>query len=204
MTMQQTHLSDDRLLDVCLDGASGGGGAAVAPTESEEQHLRSCAACEERRMRLALLLAEVREVAAAQADAYFTPDRLARQRARVLQRIEHEARHGQVITFPAAHAHAPSFRSRPGMRWIAGAAAAGLFIGLAAEHLAHWMPSRASQPAAIAGAVDAPPDALQLVAAPLSEDEFLGRIEIAAEGTTGAALRPLDDLTPRVWEVAAQ
>jgi hypothetical protein len=204
MTMRQHHLSDDRLLDICLDGGAGRHDTAVARTASEERHLRSCATCEERRTRLALLLAEVREVAAAQADAHFTPDRLARQRARVLQRIDHEARHGRVLTFPAAHAHAPSFRSRPRMRWVAAAAAAGLFIGLAAEHFTHWMPGRRSQPAAIAGPVAAPPDALQMATAPLSEEEFLGRIELAAEGAAGAALRPLDDLTPRVWEVAAQ
>jgi len=29
-------------------------------------------------------------------------------------------------------------------------------------------------------------------------------MEMAVEGTAGSALRPLDDLTPRVWEVAAR
>jgi hypothetical protein len=38
----------------------------------------------------------------------------------------------------------------------------------------------------------------------MTEEEFLGRLEVAIEGTGGSALRPLDDLTPLVWEVAAQ
>jgi hypothetical protein len=29
-------------------------------------------------------------------------------------------------------------------------------------------------------------------------------LEVAIEGTSGASLRPLDDLTPLVWEVAAK
>lgn len=194
MTMGQMHLSDDRLIDVCLEDQ---------PRGAEAQHLADCPECEERRVRLAGLLDEVRDVAAAQADAYFTPDRLARQRAHVLERLDHEARHGRVISFPAAHAHAPALRARPGMRWIAGAAAAGLLIGFIAEHAAHWVPGWPPQPAAMA-TVDATTETLHLVAVPLSEEEFLGRMEMAVEGTAGSALRPLDDLTPRVWEVAIQ
>ena len=92
------------------------------------------------------------------------------------------------------------------MRWIAGAAAAGLFIGLAGRPPARTTspagrvlpspaPSRARTPAAAT---------LQAVSTTMSEEEFLGRLEIAIEGTGGSALRPLDDLTPLVWEVAAQ
>lgn len=192
MTMHQPHLSDDRLIDVCLDDGS---------LAAEAAHLAGCPACEERRARLLLLLAEVREVATAQADAFFTPDRLDKQRAHVLERLEHEARHGRVISFPAAHGHAPALRARPGIRWVAAAAAAGLLIGFVAEHVAHRVPGRSGAPPAIA---DATADALQFAVVPLSEEEFLGRIELAVEGTAGSALRPLDDLTPRVWEVTAQ
>jgi len=147
------------------------------------------------------LMAEVGEVVAAQADVHFTDDRLERQRAHILERLEHEARHGRVISFPAAPTHAPASRTRPRVRWVAVAAAAGLLIGFLSEHVAHR--ARPVQPSAIA-AVDTGAETLQLVAAPLSEEEFLGRMEMAVEGTAGSALRPLDDLTPRVWEVAAQ
>lgn len=195
MIMRQDHLSDDRLIDVCLDGRG---------LAADERHLAACPACEERRARLARLLTEVSGVAAAQADAVFTDERLAKQRTRILQRIDQEARLGRVISFPASQGHAQSLRARPGMRWVAGAAAAGLLIGLVAEHVAHRLPGGpvASAPATIAAVPQ--PEALQFVAAPLSEEEFLGRIEMATEGTAGTALRPLDDLTPLVWEVAAQ
>jgi anti-sigma factor RsiW len=202
MTMRQSHLSDDRLIDVCLRGMARRGDAGVTP--AERQHLAGCPTCEDRHARLVRLLTEVREVATAQADATFTPDRLAKQRVRLAERIEHEARHGRVITFPAVHAHTPSLRARPGMRWVAGAAAAGVIIGLVAGQLVYRMPRRALPPPSLAVTVDPAAETLQLVAVPLSEEEFLGRIEMAVEGTAGAALRPLDDLTPRVWEVAAQ
>jgi hypothetical protein len=190
MTRGQHHLSDDRLIEVCLDRA---------PLADEAQHLTACAACEARRASLADLLTEVAVAVAAPADAHFTTDRLARQRARILERIEHEARHGRVITFPAAHAHGRTLPARPRMRWVAAAAAAGLLIGFVAEHVAHRIPSRQPQPSTMAAAGARPP-----VGASLSEEEVLGRIETAMDGTAGSALRPLDDLTPRVWEVAAQ
>ena len=193
MTKHHAHVSDDRLVDLCLDNS---------PLVAEAAHLADCPACEARRSRLAALLTEARDVMAAQADTYFTVDRLAKQRAHILERLEHEARHGRVITFPAAHGSTPAFRARPGMRWIASAAAAGLFIGFVADHMAHRVPAGQIRSAIIA--TDGRPQTLQLVVAPLSEEEFLGRMELAVEGTAGTALRPLDDLTPRVWEVAAQ
>lgn len=195
MTMRQHHLSDDRLIDVCLDGG---------PLAPEQQHLASCPACEERRTRLARLLTDVADVVAAQADTVFTAERLAKQRTRILQRIEQEARHGRVISFPAGHGHASSLRARPGMRWIAGAAAAGLIIGLVGGHLAHQLPRGRRIAPAVVTRAEPSAEMLQFVAVPLSEEEFLGRIEMAVEGTAGSSLRPLDDLTPRVWEVAAQ
>ena len=89
------------------------------------------------------------------------------------------------------------------MRWIAGAAAAGLLIGVLAGHLAHVVPYQWS--VAPAQSVLQPAGAtLQAVSTTMSEEEFLGLLEVAIEGTGGASLRPLDDMTPRVWDVAAQ
>lgn len=194
MTMRASHLSDDRLIDLCLDRG---------PLGTELQHLTDCPACEERRARLARLLTDVSGVIAAQGDAVFSAERLAGQRARILQRIEHEARHARVISFPTAHPASPSLRGRPGMRWIAGAAAAGLLIGIMAGHFAHQLPRGTASPASPAILAQPAADTLQFVAVSLSEEEFLGEMEMAVEGTGGSALGPLDDLTPRVWEVAA-
>jgi hypothetical protein len=192
--MRNPHLTDDRLIDVCLDRA---------PSAAEQQHLSGCDTCRQRHASLVRVLDDASGVASAEADVLFTEERLSRQRAHILQRVEQESRHGQLITFPAGKATSPGrLRIRPASRWIAAAAAAGLFIGMLAGHLAHdftagrVLPNRA--------AATMPATTIQAVSTTLSEEEFLGQIEMAIEGTGGSALRPLDDLTPRVWEVAAQ
>ena len=88
------------------------------------------------------------------------------------------------------------------MRWIAGAAAAGLVIGLLAGHLVHDLPTAGVSPALQAGG---PREAAapQAVSANVSEEEFIGRLELAIDGAGGSALRPLHELTPLVWEVTA-
>ena len=195
--MRHPHLSDDRLIDVCLDHA---------PAATEQQHLATCGVCAERRANLARLLNETSTVAVAEADAVFTDERLARQRAQILKRVEQESRQGRLISFPAGHTSSPSLlRARPAARWIAGAAAAGLFIGLLAGHLTHDFTAGRVMPSSLAPSRAASSAAsFQAVSTSMSEEEFLGRLEIAIEGTGSSALRPLDDLTPLVWEVAAQ
>jgi hypothetical protein len=195
--MPYPHLSDDRLIDVCLHRA---------PAATEQQHLASCDVCQQRRTTLARILMEVSDVAAAEADALFTQERLDRQRAHILHRVEQESRPGQLISFPASHASSTTpFRARPASRWIAGAAAAGLLIGALAGHLTHDFTAGRVMPGARARAGALPdPTSFQAVSTAMSEDEFLGLLEVAVEGTGGSALQPLDDLTPLVWEVAAQ
>jgi hypothetical protein len=198
MMMGQRHLSDDRLVEVRLD---------VTPKEGERQHLHTCVQCQTRCAELARLVTEVTDVATADADAAFPAERLARQQARILQRLEHEGRPARVIAFPAGHgSEAFALRARPAMRWIAGAAAAGLLIGLLAGHLTHDFsmirPGRSVQiTAGIRPAATVP--TLQAVATTISEDDFLGQIDLAIESAAGTSLRPLEDLTPRVWEVTS-
>ncbi len=152
----------------------------------------------------ARLIDEVSTVLRAEADAALTDERLARQRTNVLQRIEEETRPGQIIAFPNAQPARPALRARPGMRWIAGAAAAGLLIGVAAGHLAHDLPGAVRQEPSETIAIGLSQPTLQAISTTMSEEEFLGLLEIAIETTGGSALRPLDDLTPLVWEGAAQ
>jgi hypothetical protein len=155
---------------------------------------------------VARLLGEYRESVNAEADAAFPADRLARQLSRILGRIEHEGRPGRVIAFPAGHAHAPAaLRQRPGMRWIAGAAAAGLVIGVVAGQLTYDFSARDPRVAqVVASRPEAGAPALRAVSTTLSEEEFLGQLELAIEGIRPDSLQPLDDLTPRVWEISAR
>lgn len=193
--MNQTHLSDDRLIEICL-----------ARPALPDDHLAGCPACESRRTALTRMLDDISEAAAAEADLAFPEDRLSRQRVRILHRIDLEGRPGRVIAFPAASAaDAPATRTRPASRWVAGAAAAGLLIGLIAGHLAHDLRGSARPaPAPKVAAADRGASGLRPVSTTLSDDEFLGQVEIALGSNGPAALRPLDVLTPRAWDAAAR
>ena len=191
---RSSHVSDDRLVEVCLAGAV---------TPAEDAHLAACDQCRVRRSRLDLMLREMTDAAIADTDAVFTPARLATQQARILQRIEQDGRPGRVIAFPAAQApELRSLRTRPAARWIAGAAAAGLAIGLLAGHLAHDLPTigrpaRTTQLARSAASRLTTQPAPTVVNASINDEQLLGEIENALEGPQLAVLRALHDLTPR-------
>src|SRR5688572_30023871 len=135
--MNHTHVSDDHLIEVCLTSNEG--------TAARAEWL-SCAQCRSRHTTLVGLLSDVETVATLDADAAFPADRLARQRARIMQRLEAEGRPGRVITFPAgSQPQEPTLRrTRPASRWIAAAAAAAFIVGLLAGHLVHSLPTTSS------------------------------------------------------------
>jgi anti-sigma factor RsiW len=190
------HVSDDRLVEVCLE---------QTPTDPEAAHLASCDRCRTRRSRLEAMFLEIRDAADAEADEIFTPERLAGQQTRILQRIEQDGRPARVIAFPAAAIpELRPLRTRPAARWIAGAAAAGLTIGLLAGHLVHDFPTLGQPPrpalvgsSARGSSAPGPGPAMEVVNASFNEEEFLGEIENALDGPHVPALRPLNDLTPR-------
>ena len=191
--MNERHLSDDRLIEICVSGS-----IPVA----EGAHLAACPKCEMRRLSVVEILAELDDAASVEAEAAFPPERLERQQARIIQRIEQDGRPGRLITVPASQpATASLLRSRPHVRWAAAAAAAAFVIGLLTGHLAHDLPGRqqAPSPEVVANETGATP--LRAVSTTFSEDEFLGQIEVAAGSNGPAALRALDAMTPRAWEV---
>jgi hypothetical protein len=134
-----------------------------------------------------------------EADAAFPADRLARQRARIVQRVDQDGRPGRVIVFPAGHTHESAPRRIRPARWgtVAAAVAASFLVGLLAEHLAHDIPGSRQSTAARAQVSVAGAQAR----ANVSDDELLGQVELAASGVGPALLRPLDALTPRAWDV---
>ena len=191
--MNERHLCDDRLIDLCVSGSTAAGDEAV--------HLAACAKCEAKRLSIVAILEELDAAAAASADAAFPPDRLERQQARILQRVDQDGRPGRLITFPATQAPATLLRSRPRVRWAAAAAVAAFVFGLVAGHLAHVLSGGDEpQPAGIVSN-NASPAPLRAVSTTFSEDEFLGQIELATEQSGPVALRALDAMTPRAWEV---
>ena len=188
--MSHPHLSDDRLIEICFD---------FDVNSSDRAHLQTCEMCEARRSNLAGSLDEVEAALTQQADEAFPAERLARQRARILARVEQDGRPARVIAFPAGHTHDGARpRVRPA-RWatVAAAVAASFVVGLLAEHLAHDIPgTRQVMPATRAQASMPAPQIRTS-----SDDELLGQVELAASGVGPAVLRPLDAMTPRAWDV---
>jgi hypothetical protein len=201
--MQAKHLPDDRLIELCV---------VDTPSSDEQQHLSACARCDARRVRLQRLMEDVSDTATATADVAFPPDRLARQQARILSHLQHDGRPAKVIAFPAGHAqHEPAaMRTRPGSRWIAAAAVAGLVVGAIAGRFGHdYSFGRPAARVIVARAAEDQPQlrassstaGLREVSTSLSDDEFLNQLEIAIDAPAAAALQPIDDLTPTAWEV---
>jgi hypothetical protein len=192
--MKPGHLSDDRLIEICLAGD-------VA--SADRQHLAGCADCDARHAELTGLLSDVSIAAAAEADAAFSAERLTRQQLRILSRIDQDGRPGRVIAFPAGHASEfTSRRARPTTRWVAAAAAAGLIVGLVAGHMSHNFPVGVTPLSAAQAMHQAPTGtALREASLMITDDEFLGEVEQAIDSSGPTALRPLDALTPRAWEV---
>lgn len=192
--MSQTHLSEDRLIEMCLTGM---------PAPAEASHLVGCGECTRRRAVLAQVLEEVDAAADLEVDAAFPAERLARQRARILHRIEQEGRPGRLLSFPVASPPAMVLRSRPRARWAAGAVAAAFVVGMVAGHLAHDLPVNGNDgilaPRIVSNERDPAP--LRAVSTTWSDEEFLAQVEQAAFRVSPAALGPLDDMTPRSWEV---
>ena len=149
------------------------------------------------------LLEEISAAAAREADAVFTPERLAVQQSRILQRIAQAGRPARVIAFPAG-SHGTGtrrlFRARPAVRWIAVAAVAGLVVGLVVGRWTHGFSSVRDLRGIPARAVSArlePISPFTPASVRLSDDELLGQIELASVGPVGV-LQPLHELTPLV------
>lgn len=188
--MNERHLSDDRLIEICVSGPA-------QPVESA--HLVGCSACELRRVSIVQILQELDEAATSEADAAFPPERLERQQARIAQRIDQDGRPGRLIAFPSSQP-TTVMRSRPHVRWAAGVAAAAFVMGVVAGHLVHELPLRPERASTGIVGSDADSAPLRAVSTTFSEDEFLNQIELAAASNGPAALRPLDAMTPRAWE----
>jgi hypothetical protein len=202
--MNQRHLSDDRLIELStVAGPADARATDLHSAAASDVHLRECAGCQSRYTALASLLDDVTTAANAEADAIFSDERLARQHARILLRVDQDGRPGRLIAFPAAQTHMPLLqRARPFSRWVAAAAVAGLLVGLLAGQFVPDRGQRAErpQPSQIVANTGGAGVALRAVSTAMSEDEFLGQVELSAVGRP-ASLRPLDDMTPRAWEI---
>ncbi|MGE0449094.1 MAG: hypothetical protein AB7Q29_05855 [Vicinamibacterales bacterium] len=199
------HPSDERLFE-CYFASRCGEAADIRDAE----HLAGCGECAARYRELTGLMTEVRAEADAEVDELFPLDRLQDQHDQIMQRLAHVHRTARVIAFPASQASAAaSAPSRIPSRWLAGAAAAGLFIGVAlggffGTGTFRGQPEAATQTTAAPAANTVP--SLSAAADLRDDDAFLMELE-AALATPSPQLRELQSfeaLTPHVREISAR
>jgi hypothetical protein len=193
------HLDDDAFAEIWSDAVASGQPGTHA-------HLAECPQCRSRYAAFTGWLDRIQDDARAEVDEIFSPERLAVQQAQVMRRLEAIERPARVIAFPR-FARPVSGAQSHAQRWVAGAAAAGLLIGLAAgqfvdirdalggrrrpiETATQFSSSRATN-------VHLPAPAVQPISATSVSDEqiFFGDAE---QGVRLSTLRPMDDITPRM------
>ena len=213
--MRAPHLQDEALLD-CYYAVRRG--ETVDPPSAE--HLADCGDCSTRYSELGAFLTSLSEDAEAEVSALFPPERLRAQQQDIARRLELVGRAARVITFPgrtapqASTAPAPASRGRMRVasRWIAVAAAAGLFVGVAAGSIFDFGPrfefarnTRRSGAPASRQALSAPPSRLSTASVEKAvvdmDDMFMSDLEAVLDRPHTSELVAFDALTPHVREI---
>lgn len=205
--MRPVHLHDDRLLEHYA--AVHTGGPLDRPTA---EHLTACGECGARYAALVELLGAIPTDAAAEADEVFTSDRLRRQQQQVLRRLEHMGHPARVLSFPGRIGKTIGGRSLTvAPRWLAAAAAAGLFVGVAVggaffegglrNRTMLKRSSGAQAPSLMSHSGAGPTTAPPANRDGLDDDAFLSDLELALEWSSPGELLPFDALTPHLLGV---
>ena len=104
------HLTDERLIDTYFARVGDRSGSEAVQTACE--HVEACEVCSRRVAELTASLENLRQEAVAEADAYFTSDRLAAQQDRVMRHLEGVEHPARVIPFPQTSPRATGDRDR--------------------------------------------------------------------------------------------
>jgi hypothetical protein len=214
VSIRAPHLHDDALSDCYFAERRG---EALDPPAAE--HLADCASCAERYADFDHFMTLLRVEADAEIDALFPAERLRAQQLDIARRLETIGRAARVISFPGRSAgrRAHPSATRLAMRWIAGAAAAGLFVGVAAGTFFDFgtrfdFGMRAHRTVAQHALRDAsgPGRATHLAAAPgvsspvlagEADDLFMSALDLALDRPHISELVAFDALTPHVREI---
>jgi hypothetical protein len=211
--IDHAHLLEERLFDCYLAERTG---ERIDPPAAE--HLADCEPCAARYRELAAFMDALKAEGEAETDAVFTADRLRSQHDRVMQRLVNLGHRARVIRFPQQVRRPVDFvrrsmttsTSHGSSRWIAAAAAAGLFVGVAVgasynyggrghqveQALARQTAAPRLTPAATLANTPAP--------AALADDAFLSDLELALERPHTRELMAFDAFTPHAREVGLQ
>jgi hypothetical protein len=185
----------------------------AAPDLAAAQHLEECRDCRERYGELARVLDLVRTEGDAEVDACFPPDRLRQQQQQILRRLAHLGEAARIIRFPTIGARSGRSGTRITAPWLAAAAAAGLFVGLAlggAFFDVGSAPARPPGSSASRGLIAvapsprplAPPTAPLVIRDTVDDAEFMSDLEAALQYPRTRELLPFDALTPHALEIS--
>jgi hypothetical protein len=212
MIVRAPHLQDDLLYECYYAERRG---QPIDPPSAE--HLADCDACARRYADVGVFLTTLSDDAQAEVDALFPPERLRQQQQEIAKRLELVGRAARVITFPGRRNVALAQTVRPSptritTRWIAAAAAAGLFVGVAAGTFFNFVPgfdfaTNARRSAIVAGQrqvslpshlSSSPIKAAEIVD---TDDRFMSDLESVLDRPHTSELVAFDALTPHVREI---
>jgi hypothetical protein len=190
------HLDDGAFAEIWSAAVDSGQTAS-------HHHLAECAECRDRYDAFVSWLDRIHDDARDEADEAFPPERLAVQQAQVLRRLEAIERPARVIVFPKFARPVTSTQGHA-QRWVAGAAAAGLLIGLAAGQFVdirdaftprRTAPSQATQTARVLAQTPVVTTVTQADPSSVSDEQiFFGD---GVQGLRLSSLSSMDDITPR-------
>jgi predicted anti-sigma-YlaC factor YlaD len=200
------HLQEERLFDSYLAERAG---EPLDPPVAE--HLADCASCASRYAELSSFMDTLRRDGDAEADAIFTPERLRIQQQQILRRISLVGRPARVLSFPGriVRRTIEASNARTAPRWIAAAAAAGLFVGVAVGASFQWRSQQQARQSFLTDAGRAQrlgPVATRGTGQPdvATDDAFLSDLELALERPHTRELQAFDALTPHLREIRDQ
>lgn len=201
MLRGKRHPGDDALVRWYM--ADRGLEALEPADEAVVRHVSGCASCAGRYDAIVRDLDEAAAVSAEAADAAFSPERLMAQRDRILRRLDTQS--AKVLAFPVTDMPGgPASSSRPMMRWVAVAAAAGLVVGLLAGRMFHLgdapAPTMASRQGVVTRSIG--PTEGQIRTAALArlagDDVFMSEVDTALSAPRTPELEAIDAMTLRV------
>jgi len=205
VTARAPHLQDHVLSDCYYAERRG---EPLDPPAAE--HLADCRGCAERYAEFERFMTSLSEEADAEIDALFPADRLRAQQQEIARRIDSLGRAARVISFPGRTPGGRSTASttRLAMRWVAGAAAAGLFVGVAAGTFFDFgarfeFGLRGKRAGALRGAgptLTAYQKTQESLAAE-ADDVFMSALDLALDRPHTSELVAFDALTPHVREI---
>lgn len=207
--MTHQHMLEERLFDCYLASRAG---ERLDPPAAE--HLADCEVCAARYSDLAAFIDGLRHEGTAEADAHFTADRLRTQRQTIAERVLHVAHPARIIRFPGRRSvdfvrrSMTTSTSHGSSRWIAAAAAAGLFIGVAVGASYNYggrVPrSQVFAPQATTPLLNPIASRGEIKALSAADDAFLSDLETALERPHTRELLAFDAFTPHARDVGLQ